>query len=819
MIFVHNPDLSKNGARLFYSIGSFAWISFSTFSLLYMLVFTEKKNILKTKLLYLFLPVLPLIFIYKQWTNFLIVDYIKQPYGWLSIWGNSYWTYLFLLYYLLFVGTGLYFVFNFRKKTKNMIKKKQAQIIFITTIVSLVLGSLTDFILPNMNIYAVPNTAAFFVLIWAFGTVYAIGKYKFLIITPATAADNIISTMSDCVILLKKDGYIVTANKATQDLLGYNTKELEGKSANILFEKENFKGIILDKILKEGKLKNYDVFLKTKDRRIMPVSFSASILKDEVKSIAGIVCIARDMTEYKKAEEALRDSEELYSSIVESMHDGIVVLDRKFHIKYWNHMMEKISGVLRKELINSNKCLWDIFQHIAEQGADKMIQQVMGGEVVERENIQYRLPDGTIVFISDIYLPLQSATGEIKGIVGVIRDITERKQEEEERKKLETRLQRAEKMEAIGQLAGGVAHDLNNVLSGVISYPDLLLMRLPEDSPLREFILTIQNSGQRAAAIVQDLLTLARRGVTVTEVVNLNDVISDYLRSPEYEKLKTYHPDVQFEINPETNLLNILGSPVHLSKTLMNLVSNATEALLDGGKVTISTRNKYIDRPIRGYDNVEKGNYAVLIVSDNGIGISAEGLEKIFEPFYTKKVMGRSGTGLGMAVVWGTVKDHKGYIDVHSKVGEGTTFELYFQVTRREAAKEKARIAIEEYMGNGEKVLVVDDVSEQRKITSELLTSLGYAVSVLPRGEEAVEYMKTNSADLLVLDMIMDPGIDGLETYRRILELHPGQKAIIVSGFSETERVREAQRLGVGQYIKKPYTLEKMGIAVKKELE
>jgi len=784
-----------------------------------MLVFAEKKNILKTKLLYLFLPVLPLIFIYKQWTNFLIVDYIKQPYGWLSIWGNSYWTYLFLLYYLLFVGTGLYFVFNFRKKTKNMIKKKQAQIIFITTIVSLVLGSLTDFILPNMNIYAVPNTAAFFVLIWAFGTVYAIGKYKFLIITPATAADNIISTMSDCVILLKKDGYIVTANKATQDLLGYDTKELEGKSASILFEKENFKGIILDKILKEGKLKNYDVFLKTKDRRIMPVSFSASVLKDEVKSIAGIVCIARDMTEYKKAEEALRDSEELYSSIVESMHDGIVVLDRKFHIKYWNHMMERISGVLRKELINSNKCLWDIFQHIAEQGADKMIQQVMGGEVVERENIQYRLPDGTIVFISDIYLPLQSATGEIKGIVGVIRDITERKQEEEERKKLETRLQRAEKMEAIGQLAGGVAHDLNNVLSGVISYPDLLLMRLPEDSPLREFILTIQNSGQRAAAIVQDLLTLARRGVTVTEVVNLNDVISDYLRSPEYEKLKTYHPDVQFEINPETNLLNILGSPVHLSKTLMNLVSNATEALLDGGKVTISTRNQYVDRPIRGYDNVEEGNYAVLIVSDNGIGISAEGLEKIFEPFYTKKVMGRSGTGLGMAVVWGTVKDHKGYIDVHSKVGEGTTFELYFQVTRREAAKEKARIAIEEYMGNGEKVLVVDDVSEQRKITSELLTSLGYAVSVLPRGEEAVEYMKTNSADLLVLDMIMDPGIDGLETYRRILELHPGQKAIIVSGFSETERVREAQRLGVGQYIKKPYTLEKMGIAVKKELE
>jgi len=416
-------------------------------------------------------------------------------------------------------------------------------------------------------------------------------------------------------------------------------------------------------------------------------------------------------------------------------------------------------------------------------------------------------------------IPYKDIDGKVIGIIGFALDVTDLKKEEKEKRDLEEKLVRSEKMEAIGLLAGGVAHDLNNVLTGIVSYPELLLMQLPEDSPLRESILTIQNSGQRAAAIVQDLLTLARRGVAISDVVNLNDIISDYLRSPEYEKLNRYHPNVKFEIDPEPNLLNILGSPIHLSKTLMNLVSNAAEALPDGGKVTISTRNQYVDLPIKGYDRVEEGEYVILSISDNGIGISAEDLEKIFELFYTKKVMGRSGTGLGMAVVWGTVKDHKGYIDVHSKVGEGTVFELYFPVTRKEAAGEKIHISIEKYMGNGEKILVVDDVPEQRKIASEFFTRLGYAVNVVSNGEEAVEYMKVYSADLLVLDMIMDPGIDGLETYRRILELHPGQKAIIVSGFSETERVKEAQRLGAGTYVKKPYILEKIGLAVRTELE
>jgi len=399
-----------------------------------------------------------------------------------------------------------------------------------------------------------------------------------------------------------------------------------------------------------------------------------------------------------------------------------------------------------------------------------------------------------------------------RSVVVIVNDITERK-------RLEAQLQRAEKMEAIGALAGGVAHDLNNILSGLVSYPELLLMEIPEDSPLRKPIATIQRSGEKAVAIVQDLLTLARRGVAVTEVLDLNGIIREYLSSLEFEKLIRYHPRVVVKTDLEENLLNIMGSAVHLSKTVMNLISNASEAMPDGGTVTIATRNRYVDTLIKGYDTVVEGDYVTLTVTDTGYGISPDEIERIFEPFYTKKVMGRSGTGLGMTVVYGTVKDHHGYIDVQSREGQGTCFTLYFPVTREPSAKDRPPVKSEDYAGRGETILVVDDVAEQRDIASGMLTRLGYSVSTVSDGEQAVAYLKRTPVDLVVLDMIMDPGMNGLETYREIIRRHPGQKAIITSGYSETQDVKEAQRIGAGRYIKKPYTMEKIGLAVREELD
>jgi CheY-like chemotaxis protein len=251
----------------------------------------------------------------------------------------------------------------------------------------------------------------------------------------------------------------------------------------------------------------------------------------------------------------------------------------------------------------------------------------------------------------------------------------------------------------------------------------------------------------------------------------------------------------------------------------MNLVSNAAEAMSDGGRLTISTKNQYIDQPVKGYDEVQTGDYILLAVSDTGMGISSEDLPRLFEPFFTKKVMGRSGTGLGMAVVWGTVNDHKGYIDVESVSGKGTTMNLYFPATRKQIAKNKINYPIESYLGNGESILIVDDVEKQREIASMILSQLNYSVNTVASGEAAVEYIKNNKADLLVLDMIMDPGIDGLETYKEILKLNPKQKAVITSGFSETDRIKEAQVAGAAKYIKKPYTIEGIGMAIKSTFE
>jgi CheY-like chemotaxis protein len=343
-------------------------------------------------------------------------------------------------------------------------------------------------------------------------------------------------------------------------------------------------------------------------------------------------------------------------------------------------------------------------------------------------------------------------------------------------------------------------------------------MDLPDDSPLKDPILTIQHSGQKAATIVQDLLTLARRGVSIREVISLNDVVNQYLESPEHQKILEHHPNVHVTTHLAANMLNTIGSPVHLSKTLMNLVANAAEAMPDGGRIRIVTNCCYIDRSLNAYDKVEEGDYVTLQVVDEGIGISQEDMERIFEPFYTKKTMGRSGTGLGMAVVWGTVKDHNGCIDVKSDRSKGTTFTLYFPITRQESAPEKCDISCDEYTGCGESILVVDDIREQREIASRMLRKLNYNVASVPSGEEALKYIRQNGADLLVLDMIMNPGIDGLETYKKILQFHPDQKAVIASGYSESALVKEAQSMGAGAYIKKPYSFENIGMAVKDEL-
>jgi CheY-like chemotaxis protein len=267
-------------------------------------------------------------------------------------------------------------------------------------------------------------------------------------------------------------------------------------------------------------------------------------------------------------------------------------------------------------------------------------------------------------------------------------------------------------------------------------------------------------------------------------------------------------------------LPQIKGSSVHLAKTLMNLVSNAAEAMPDGGEILIRSKYKSLSQPVHGYyQTIEAGDYVMLSISDTGTGIARADLDKIFDPFYTKKEMGRSGTGLGMSVVWGTMEDHKGFINVKSTEGKGTTFYLYLPITQEKPTTDEMEIPRELYNGNGEIILVVDDDPDQRDIATVLIEELGYKTVTANNGYEAIDYMKRHDADLILLDMLMEPGIDGLDTYREILIHKPDTRCIIVSGFSESDRVKKALAIGAGTYIKKPYTLEKIGMALAKYIK
>jgi len=980
-IYIHNTTIPMEQAVLFSKIAGIGWIGFSFVFLWFVLVFGDYRQVLDKKYFLPLLMVLPLTLIFANWMGVPMTEMQLQTYGWRLSWISSFWVYLFFVYYISYMSTGLLVVFKISRSSTDLLKQKQARIIFYATATTLILGTITDVVLPLVGVLSIPSMAEFFGLIWAAGLAFAMVRHKFLALKPATPVSNIKTTMFDCLLLLSSSGIILSLNEAVSQLLGYKEEELRGRSLELILGEEDSTESLMEEIISNKFLKNRNLVFKSSKGKRIPVTFSSSLLQDDKGRVEEIICVARDLTElirneliqdvlfqisettrrtgtlqellqqiqqqvaklmdarnfyvalvhdrdkslytfpfivdinpeeleepdtpiplinsltdyvlrseqpllanektfkeleekesvsligarskawmgvplktsddkalgvvvvqsyshqseysesdkevlsiisntiagaikFKQAEEALRESEEHYRILVDNIQDGVFLI-YKGKLEFANDSFARMIGYPQHQLKNSE------FNNLISPDDRALVierhNKRLNGEDVPNE-YEFRLRHMTG---SDVYVNMHVGLLKYKdgyAGMGTVKDVSERIHAEYDRRELEEKLARSEKMEAIGQLAGGVAHDLNNVLSAIVSYPDLLLMKMPKDSPFRKSILTMQKSGQKAAAIVQDLLTLARRGVHVMKPVKLNKIVNDYMESPEFKKLSRFHPHVQIIAGTNAQHSYIKGSSVHLSKTVMNLVSNATEAIVDHGRVIISTESRKISEPKKGYYHVvPPGDYVVLSVSDTGIGISKEDLAKIFDPFYTKKDMGRSGTGLGMSVVWGTVEDHKGFIDVSSKEGEGTTFLLYFSVTTEQSDSGEVFIPIDSYRGKGEKILVVDDDPDQREIADVLLNELGYTVEKVSSGEAAIDYMLNNDAQLILLDMLMT-GIDGLDTYKEILKIRPAAKAIIVSGFSESTRVKEALTLGACGYIKKPYTIEKIGLALSRGL-
>lgn len=629
---------------------------------------------------------------------------------------------------------------------------------------------------------------------------------------------HLVQNASDILSVTDSNGYILYINPIAETIMGYKMDEMIGKRFYDFVHPDHIASVsaFYQKQYDQKTSNVYNEFqLVRRDSSAIWVGQNSQILEGE-GAVLGFQAITRDITERKRIEDDLRKNRQFLSDLIENSGALIYVKDRAGRYELVNRKWEEVTGVTKEDTLGRTD--EEIFpESIGRKFRENDLDAMESGVVIEKEEI---LEDakGQRYFIS-IKFPIRDSDGIVRGICGLTTEITERKRAEEERKSLSERLQRAEKMEALGTLAGGVAHDLNNVLGILVGYSELLLDDVPEDSPFRPHIQQIMKGGMRAAAIVQDLLTMARRGIQSEDVINFNTVIADFMNTPEFEDLLARNSRIRFEIDLSPDLLRIKGSAPHLFKSILNLMTNAIEAMADGGILTVTTANRHLEKPVQGYDSVHEGDYVVLTVSDTGEGIAEEDIRHIFEPFYTKKVMGRSGTGLGLAVVWGTVKDHNGYIDVRSEQGKGTTFTLYFPVTRDEIVPVQTATPMIDYSGSGESILVVDDVMEQRELAAGILSKLNYHVKTASSGEEAVAWLRLAKADLVVLDMVMDPGMDGLDTYKQILEIHPSQKAIIVSGYSSTDRVTEAQALGAGSYVKKPYVMEALGMAVKKELE
>jgi PAS domain S-box-containing protein len=616
------------------------------------------------------------------------------------------------------------------------------------------------------------------------------------------------------------EGRFISVNPAMARMCGYASpgEMLVGVTdiatqyyANPL-DRERFREMIHDR----GYIDGIEYQVRRTDGSLIWVSTSARLVRNEKGRILYYEGRSQDISQRRQVEEALKKSEEFSTRLIEAIPDIVIRTDITGEILFINDRGLEASGYVREEIVGGN-----MLSFIAPDDRERAFRNtvLMLEKSLGPKEYHLLMKDAGSLLCEVNGDVLKTEAGAPYGMVYVIRDLTDRKRLEEERVELRERLYRAEKMEAIGALAGGVAHDLNNILGVLVGYSELLLEKIPEADPSRKYVANILKSGERGAAVIQDLLTLARRGVAISEVVHFNGVVSEFLGAPEFERLKVDNPSVIFKTKLDKDILNLKGSPVHLGKIVMNLVYNAVEAIETHGEVTISTQNRYLDRLVRGYDEISEGDYVVLTVSDTGKGIAQEDLGRIFDPFYTKKVMGRSGTGLGLAVVWGTVKDHNGYIDVQSEEGRGSTFSVFLPATREAVADAEKSAPLESYRGRGELILVVDDIPEQREVARSILERLGYEVETVSSGREAVEYLRRGRIDLVVLDMIMQPGMDGLDTYRKIIEVQPQQKAVVVSGFSENERVRTTLALGAGAYVRKPYLMERIGLAIRKELD
>jgi len=524
----------------------------------------------------------------------------------------------------------------------------------------------------------------------------------------------------------------------------------------------------------------------------------------ELKAIEGFIA---DISDHKQTQDALEEERQRLAVTLRSIGDGVITTDINGRVILINKVAETLTGWTQEEAIGMRLSeVFRIINEISREEAENPVEKVLkSGMIVGLANHTALISrDGTEKSIADSGAPIRDQKGNVIGVVLVFREITESK-------KLQEALARAQRLETASMVASQVAHDFNNLLAPLIAYPEFIKQELSKDNPAIKYLEDIESSAQQMADINQQLLTLGRRSHYNLEPLNLNRIIKQAIK-----QIQPLPDSLKIELDLAKDLMNIKGGDSQIFRVVLNLLINARESMRDNGEITIKTENQYIDQKRGQFNIVTRGEYVKMTVSDTGPGIPQEIRGRIFDPFFTTKTTEKKrGSGLGLSVVNAVVEEHNGFIDYECPPGKGTSFYIYFPITR-EVIEDSAA---DEVTGGAESILVVDDDKIQREVTSSLLRKLGYETETAESGEEAIEYLKSHPRDLIVLDMIMPNGIDGAETYLRMLDINPNQKAILVSGYAESERVRQALERGAGAFVKKPLTMKTLASAVRKELD
>ncbi len=609
----------------------------------------------------------------------------------------------------------------------------------------------------------------------------------------------------DAINVFTRNKEIIAVNKALVKLSEYTKEELLAMKLPDLYPDassvETAKRI--QELLDGKEVPIFETYLQAKDGTVIPVEIGVTLLKnsyDEKYVFQGNI---RDISQRKKTEATLDERQELLNNVLESMSDGILVLDKEFRYTYWNDAMERISKTPREKVINSNKLPWEIFPHLKETGVDTMIHLAMEGKTGYRKEIPYHLPDGASRFTNELFLPLKSKSGDIIGVVGVIRDITEEKKTKTILLQKEEQLRQTEKLVAIGQLAGGIAHDFNNQLGSIVGFADLIKERVKGDERLTKYANNILITARRSADLTKQMLAFARKGKYKVVPVDIHATIGEVVAILEHSIDKKIKLKQQLQAQPSTTS----GDPSQLQSAILNLALNARDAMPEGGEITFNTDIQSLDAAFCNthHNDINPGDYLQISVIDTGEGIPKKIRQYIFEPFFSTKDMAEK-TGMGLAAVYGIIKNHKGVIDVTSKVNSGTTMTIYLPLAEKKDLRETESTPHKVSIRDSAHILLVDDEEMLAEMAHDILVSLGYKVTVCRDGKEALEVYTElwQEIDLILLDIVM-PEMDGKETYLAMREINPKVKVLVSSGYSLTGRAREILAQGGHGFLQKPY--------------